>query len=144
MKKTFQFRIYPTKNQEVALNRTLSTCRHLYNDSLGERKRQSELNELERTFGVTPWGKPEWLNYYDQANSLSGSKTDFQKDVFSQVLQNVLKRVERSFKNFFNGFGYPRFQGRERYNSFTYPQKGFDLKDGKLNLSKIGNIRIIL
>ncbi|MDP3103090.1 MAG: transposase, partial [Candidatus Methanoperedens sp.] len=78
-----------------------------------------------------------------QANSLSGSKTDFQKDVFSQVLQNVLKRVERSFKNFFNGFGYPRFQGRDRYNSFTYPQSGFGLETGKLNLSKIGNIRII-
>ncbi|VVB55062.1 Helix-turn-helix domain protein [uncultured archaeon] len=42
MKKTFQFRIYPTKNQEAALNRTLSTCRHLYNDSLEERKRQAE------------------------------------------------------------------------------------------------------
>jgi len=143
MKKAFQFRIYPNKNQEVALNRTLSTCRHLYNDSLGERKRQSELNELERTFGVTPWGKPEWLNYYDQANSLSGSKTDFQKGVFSQVLQNVMKRVERSFKNFFNGFGYPRFQGRDRYNSFTYPQSGFSIKQEKLNLSKIGNIKIV-
>ena len=123
MKKSFQFRIYPTKNQEAALNRTLSTCRHLYNDSLEERKRQAELNELERTFGVTAWGKPEWLNYYDQANSLSGSKTEFQKEVFSQVLQNVLKRVDRSFKNFFNGFGF---------------------KDGKLNLSKIGAIKIIL
>jgi len=143
MKKTFQFRIYPNKNQEVKLNRTLSTCRHLYNNSLAERKRQSELNELERTFGVTPWGKPEWINYYDQANDLSESKTDFQKDVFSQVLQNVLKRVDRSFKNFYNGFGYPRFQGRNRYNSFTYPQKGFGLEDGKLTLSKIGNIRII-
>jgi len=143
MKKAYQFRIYPTKNQEVTLNRTLSTCRHLYNDSLAERKRQSELNELERTFGVTPWGKPEWLNYYDQANSLSGLKTDFQKEVFSQVLQNTLKRVDRSFKNFFNGFGYPRFQGRNRYNSFTYPQSGFGLKDGKLNLSKIGAIKII-
>ena len=144
MKKAFQFRIYPTKNQEVTLNRTLSTCRHLYNDSLAERKRESELNELERTFGVTPWGKPQWMNYYDQANDLSSSKTDFQKEVHSQVLQNALKRVERSFKNFFNGFGYPRFQGRDRYNSFTFPQKGFELKDGKLSLSKIGNIRIIL
>jgi len=76
MRKSFQFRIYPTKNQEVTLNRTLSTCRHLYNDSLAKRKRQAELNELERTFWVTPWGKPQWLNYYDQANSLSGSKTD--------------------------------------------------------------------
>jgi putative transposase len=144
MKKAFQFRLYPNKNQEVTLNRTLSTCRHLYNDALGERKRESELNELERTFGVIPWGKPQYMNYYDQANYLSSSKTDFQKEVYSQVLQNVLKRTERSFKNFFIGFGYPRFQGRERYNSFTYPQKGFELKDGKLNLSKIGNIKIIL
>jgi len=144
MKKTFQFRIYPNKNQEVALNRTLSTCRRLYNDALAERKRQSELNELERSFGVYPWGKSDWLNYYDQANSLSGSKTEFQKDVFSQVLQNVLKRVERSFKNFFNGYGYPRFQGRDRYNSFTFPQSGFKIEDGKLNLSKIGNIKIVL
>ena len=141
MRKSFQFRIYPNKNQEVALNRILSTCRHLYNDSLAERKRQAELNELERTFWVTPWGKPQWLNYYDQANDLSGSKTDFQKDVFSQVLQNVLKRVDRSFKNFFNGFGYPRFQGRDRYNSFTYPQSGFSIKQEKLNLSKIGDIK---
>ena len=143
MRKSFQFRIYPTKNQEVNLNRTLSTCRHLYNDSLEERKRQSELNELERTFGVIPWGKPEWMNYYDQANNLSGSKTEFQKEVFSQVLQNVLKRVDRSFKNFFNGFGYPRFQGRDRYNSFTYPQSGFSIKQEKLNLSKIGNIKVV-
>lgn len=144
MKKSFQFRIYPNKNQEAVLNRTLSTCRHLYNDALSERKLESDLNELKRDFGVFPWGKPEWINYYDQANNLSGSKTDFQKEVFSQVLQNVLKRVDRSFKNFFNGFGYPRFQGRDRYNSFTYPQKGFELNDGKLNLSKIGHIRIIL
>jgi putative transposase len=144
MKKTFQFRIYPNKNQEVKLNRTLTTCRHLYNDSLAERKRQAELNELERTFGVTPWGKPEWINYYDQADELTETKTPFQKEVFSQVLQNVLKRVDRSFKNFYNGFGYPRFQGRNRYNSFTYPQSGFGLENEKLNLSKIGNINIVL
>jgi Probable transposase./Helix-turn-helix domain. len=122
MKKTYRFRIYPNKNQEVVMNRTLSTCRHLYNDSLGERKRQAELNELERTFGVCPWGKPQWIEYKDQQNAVPLTKTSYQKEVFSQVLQNVLKRVDRSFKNFFNGFGYPRFQGRDRYNSFTFPQ----------------------
>ncbi len=144
MRKTFQFRIYPNKNQDVVMNRTLSTCRHLYNDALAERKRKAELNELERTFGIIPWGKPEWIEYEDQQNALPLTKTSYQKEVFSQVLQNVLKRVDRSFQNFFRGFGYPRFQGRDRYNSFTYPQSGFELEDGKLILSKIGNIRIIL
>ncbi|MCZ7361956.1 MAG: transposase [Candidatus Methanoperedens sp.] len=143
MKKAYQFRIYPDKNQEVVLNRTLSTCRHLYNDSLAERKRQAELNRLKKEFDVFSWGKPDWINYYDQKRELAATKTSFQKEVYSQVLQDVIKRVDRSFKNFYNGFGYPRFQGRDRYNSFTYPQSGFGLEDGKLNLSKIGNIKII-
>ena len=59
------------------------------------------------------------------------------------MLQNTLKRVEGSFKNFYNGFGYPRFQGRDRYNSFTYPQSGIGLDNGKLNISKIGVVKII-
>jgi len=144
MKKAYVFRIYPNKNQEVKMDRTLSTCRHLYNDSLAERKKQAELNRLKRDLQVFPWGKPEWVSYEDQANALSESKTAFQKEVHSQVLQNTLKRLDRSFKNFFNGFGYPRFQGRNRYNSFVYPQSGFELKEGKLSLSRIGSLRIVL
>src|SRR5574341_1914292 len=115
MKKSFQFRIYPNRKQEVILNRTLSTCRHLYNDSLAERKKQAELNRLKKEFGVFPWGKPEWISYEDQANDLSESKTDFQKEVHSQVLQNT----------------------------FTYPQSGFAIESERLNLSKIGCIKII-
>lgn len=144
MKKAYMFRVYPNKNQEVKMDRTLSTCRHLYNESLAERKKQAEINRLKREFQVFPWGKPEWISYEDQANDLSESKTAFQKEVHSQVLQNTLKRLDRTFKNFFNGFGYPRFKGRHRYNSFTYPQSGFELKEGKLNLSKIGSLKIIL
>lgn len=144
MMKAFQFRIYPNKNQEVKLNRTLTTCRHIYNDSLAERKLQAELNRLKKEFDVFPWGKPEWINYYEQKRELTATKTPEQKEVYSQVLQDVIKRVDRSFKNFYNGFGYPRFQGRNRYNSFTYPQSGFELEDGKLNLSKIGNLKVIL
>ena len=144
MKKTYQFRIYPNKSQEIVMNRTLSTCRHLYNDSLSERKKQAEHNRLKQQFDVFPWGKPEWINYYDQKLDLTANKTPYQKEVHSQVLQDVIKRVDRSFKNFYNGFGYPRFQGKNRYNSFTYPQSGFSLKDGKLFLSKIGRLKIIL
>ncbi len=149
MKKAYSFRIYPNKNQEVKLNETLNTCRHLYNDALAERKRQIELNKLRRDFQVFPWGKPEWISYEDQANNLSSNKDSFRKEVHSQVLQNVLKRVNKSIENFFNGFGFPRFKGKNRYNSFTYPQSGFEVrvedgKEGELNLSKIGKMRIIL
>ena len=144
MIKTYMFRIYPNKNQEVILNRTLSTCRHLYNNSLAERKKQAELNRLKKSFDVFPWGKPEWITKYDQMRYLTATKTEYQKEVYGQVLQDAIKRSDKSMTNFFKGFGYPRFKGRNRYNSFTYPQNGFSIKDGKLHLSKIGNIKIIL
>jgi len=48
--------------------------------------------------------------YYDQANQLPLTKTAFQKEVYSQVLQNTLKRVERSFQNFFKGAGIRDFK----------------------------------
>jgi putative transposase len=143
MRKAFRFRVYPNKNSEVNSIRTLSTCRKLYNDSLGERKKQAMLNRLNRQFDVNPWGKPEWIYYEDQANDLSDSKTSFQKEVYSQVLQNVLKRVEKSMDNYFAGSGYPRFKGRNRYNSFTYPQSGFEYNDGILTLSKIGTFKVV-
>jgi len=79
MRKSFQFRIYPNKKQEVALDRTLTTCRHLYNNALEERKRNAEHNRLQKSFDVFPWGYPEWINYYDQANQLPLTKTGFQK-----------------------------------------------------------------
>ena len=68
----------------------------------------------------------------------------------SQVLQDVLKRLDRAFQNFFrrvkNGddeAGYPRFKPKDGFNSFTFPQKGFKIEAGKLVLSKIGAIKLI-
>jgi len=45
-------------------------------------------------------GKTEWINKYDQMLDLTATKTPYQKEVFSQVLQDVIKRVDKSFKNF--------------------------------------------
>jgi putative transposase len=65
-------------------------------------------------------------------------------------LQEVLRRVKKAFDAFFrrvkNGEtpGYPRFQGKGRYASFTYPQGGFELIKGKVVLSKIGYIKVKL
>uniref|UniRef100_UPI00257A2D9D RNA-guided endonuclease InsQ/TnpB family protein n=1 Tax=Candidatus Borrarchaeum sp. TaxID=2846742 RepID=UPI00257A2D9D len=67
-------------------------------------------------------------------------------------LQDVLRRLDKTFKNFFRRIkkgehaGYPRFKGKYRYDSFTYPQSGFalDYHNKKLRLSKIGDITIKL
>ena len=71
-------------------------------------------------------------------------------DIHSQVLQDVLTRLDRAFQAFFRRVenseqpGYPRFQGQSRYTSFTYKQfgNGATLEDGFLVLSKIGRIAV--
>lgn len=136
MKTAYKFRMYPNKQQEASLDLTLNTCRHLYNMALADRKNAYELEGISRTYG-------------DQAAVLVAEKKDGNfTGVFSQVLQDVLRRLDKSFKAFFRRVkagekpGYPRFKGDGWYKSFTYPQVGFKFDGSKLNLSKIGSIRI--
>ena len=136
MKTAYKFRLYPNKLQEAQLDLTLDTCRHLYNTALADRKNAYETEGISRS-------------YEDQAAMLTIEKKEgnFQ-GVFSQVLQDVLRRLDKAFKAFFRRVksgekpGYPRFKGVGWYKSFAYPQAGFKLEGSKLTLSKIGSIRV--
>jgi putative transposase len=92
------------------------------------------------------------LTFYTQKKELPKVKEEFPefKQVYSQVLQDVCQRLDQTFQAFFrrlkNGekAGYPRFRGKNRYDSFTYPQSGYKLEGKYLKLSKIGKVRIKL
>jgi putative transposase len=125
---TYKFRLYPTPAQTNVLNETLETCRHLYNDSLGER--------------IADWD----VGFYEQKQLLTLRRQDnkYYKQVHSQVLQDVLLRLDKAYQAFFKKMmKYPKFKRKEKYNSFTYPQYGgFRIKGNKLVLSCIGDIDI--
>jgi len=87
------------------------------------------------------------VSVYQQKRALPDLKCCFPRyaSIHSQVLQDALFRLERAFKRFFVGGGYPRFKAKERYRSFTYPQAtAFRVLDSgkKMRLSGIGNVRI--
>lgn len=136
MLKTYKYRLYPTKKQQTILNATLSECCWLYNHFLEQRKNFWEQEKKS-------------INYHTQAVSIVALKQQRESltIVHSQVLQNVAVRIDLAFKAFFRRVkagekpGYPRFRGKDRYNSFTFPQSGFEIKDGRLKLSKIGSIK---
>lgn len=139
LNKTYKYRIFPTKKQQTILKSTLEECCWLYNHFLEERKISWENDKKS-------------LNYHTQAVSIPKlkQKRSSLKGVHSQVLQNIAVRIDLAFKAFFRRVkakenpGYPRFKGKGWYDSLTYPQTGFEIKDGKLNLSKIGSIKIRL
>jgi putative transposase len=142
VRKSYQYKLNPTPEQEQALETALSRCRMLYNVAVEQRK--------------TWWGRGQGIGatYHQQQTELPDLKAACPEyaAVHSQVLQDVLRRVDKTYQAFFrriaNGEtpGYPRFHGRDRYSSFTYPQygNGVVLDGGVLSLAKIGRVRIRL
>lgn len=133
------YRLYPTKQQRKALEATLEECRWLYNNTLAYRKDAWEQEQRN-------------ASYYESKARIPLLKTERPslKSVHSQVLQNVTERVELAFQAFFRRCkagetpGSPRFKGKGRYDSFTYPQSGFCLThDNRVCLSKIGSIKLV-
>ena len=141
MRKTYKYRIYPNRETEQKLYWTLTRCRELYNAALSERKDAYQYA-----------GKS--ITYYDQQNDLPEIKAEIReeyRDIAAHVLQDVLRRLDKAFQNFFrrckNGEnpGFPRFQGRNRYDSFTYPDgAGWKFDGHSLSLSKIGTAKVKL
>lgn len=139
MLKAYKYRIYPNKKQRQVIDQTLETCRYLYNDFLYERKFMYEYDKTNITYS---W-QQDSLPYRKRLNP-------YLRQVHSQVLQDVARRVDKAFKNFFRRIkagdvpGYPRFKSQERYDSFTYPQSGYSMEGNSVKLSYIGNVKIKL
>ena len=135
----YRYRVYPTKAQVCVLERTLGVCRDVYNSLVHER------TVLYETTGKAP-------SRVDQCREITTWKAAHPElsDVYSQVLQNITRRVDLAFQAFFrrvkNGEepGYPRLKGKGQYDSITYPQSGFGFFQGRLRLSKIGDVAIHL
>lgn len=137
MRKTFQYRIYPTSKQKKALQASLEACRLVYNQTLAIRKESWETEQKSLSLYDTHKFLPRWKREkLELANA------------FSQCLQNAQLRVDLAFKAFFRRVkaseapGYPRFRSFHRYDSFTFPQSGFRIIDDRLKLSKVGFVKI--
>ena len=137
--KAYKYKLRVSKAVAERFGRTLDVCRELYNAALQERRDAWKLQRKS-------------INYYDQQNQLPeirAGRADVSA-VYSQVLCDVVHRIDRTFQAFFRRAkagqkaGYPRFRSARRYDSFTYPQKGFLLEGDKLTLSKIGSARVRL
>jgi putative transposase len=137
--KTFKYKLLPTPEQEQARATVLWRCRELYSAGLEERKAAWEQCRVCVTFAMQSAQLP----------AIKAVRPEY-REINAQVLQDVLHRLKRAFQAFFRRVqageqpGHPRFQGKDRYASFTYPQVGEHggaAVDGSmLSLSKIGRI----
>src|SRR5690242_19110054 len=140
VRKTFKEKLRPTPEQERTLEHILWRCRTLYNIALEQR--------------ITWWRRGQGISAtrFQQEAELKAIREAFPEyaAIHSHVLQDVLARLDRTYQAFFQRVaagekaGFPRYQGRGRYHSFTYKEydNGARLDNGYLVLSKIGCIAV--
>ena len=141
MFKAYKFRLWTNANQERELEIMLETHRRLYNSALAQRQ----------------WFYDEWKisrSYADQSGWFKEERENnrwFAAINFSSA-QATLRRLDKAFANFFRRVkageepGYPRFKGRDRFDSVLFPSHGdgIRLKGNKLRVQHVGTIRVCL
>ena len=131
MRRTFRYRLDPTKAQAETLDAQLGLCRELYNAAIEERRDAWRIAHRSVGFNQQSAQLPE----------IKAERPELE-GVDSQVLQDVLHRVDKNFKAFFRRRaqgekpGFPRFRPTSRYDSLTYPQLGVVVEVRHLKLSK--------
>ena len=141
MKARYQYRIYPTANQQIELAKLFGCCRVVWNDALAIVK-------------ATPKGEKWPSNAELQKICITQAKKTEGREWLAEVsnipLQQSIQDLGVAFKNFFGyrkgkrkgkRVGFPRFKKKQNQQSARFRKGGFSIKAGKVYLAKIGDIK---
>lgn len=141
MRKSFRYRLYPTTTQVASLSEQLQEACDLYNAALQERRDGWKAGR-------------KTINYYDQANQLKEIRAEGLTRLANfSCCQDVLRRLDKAFKAFFERVkagkkpGFPRYRAYSRFESVTFPSYGDGirlLESGKLRIQGVGQVKIKL
>ena len=126
----YRYRVYPNTAQEQLLKEWMDTCRVAYNYGLREikdwcnsRKCMVDRCSISHEY-IMPADSP-FPGEVKQLNALPSAKKVFPRlgEVPSQVLQQALKQLHRSWEGFQKiGHGFPRFKKFGQFKSLLFPQ----------------------
>ena len=146
--RTYEYKLRTNKKFVERAEQVLDHCRFLYNCALEQR--QSHYLYARKS-----------LYYFDQQAELTTLRAEVpeMKAIGRTIQADVLRRLDKSFRAFFRRcqekkkglfkgkVGYPRFKGKNRYNSFAQaiePQRGCPLVGDKLTVPSMGTVRVRL
>ena len=136
---SYKFRMYPNKQQTEKLDFALDICRQAYNIMLGELRDQAiiDRNMIQSILPDLKICEPRFREVYSKTLQYECYK------LFSNLSAlSALKKQGRKV-------GQLKFKGKKFFDTITYNQSGFDLehifgKNGRLKLSKIGDVKLKL
>lgn len=128
LNKAFKYRLLPSEDQEVLINKTFGCCRFIYNRMLSDK-----------------------IEYYKETgqtlkNTPAQYKQEFEwlKEVDSMALCNEQMSLQKAYSNFFRDkkIGFPKFKSK-KHDKLSYTTQYVCLQNGCLKLGKVGSIKFV-
>ena len=132
MNKSFKVRIYPTRGQQVLLEKTFGANRFIYNYFLNLKSKLYEFYKISLNN----------INCSKVLTELKKQKT-WLKEVDAVSLQQTLRDLDSAYQNFFNGRGkYPKFKRKDDKNSYRANMNlSLNTDNHIIKIPKVGSIR---
>ena len=133
MLKSFKYRLYPNKEQEIQIQKTFGCCRFVYNQTLAHRK---ELYETEKK----SMSKIDCNNFVNQNLK---KEYEWLKEADKFALTNSVYNMDSAYQKFFKEHaGYPKFKSKKN-NRKSYSTNStnnnieVDFDNNKIKLPKL-------
>jgi len=129
--KTYKYRLRLNKLQQQRIDAWINTCRAIYNLALETKIYAYRSNKKN-------------LSAFDLMKQLTDLRHEFDwvTDVPINIEEDAIERMDKAYKSFFRGGGFPKFQKKLNYNSITLKHGVKKVCDGGFKLCKIGTVRI--
>lgn len=140
MEKAFKFRLYPNKEQEILINKSLGCNRYVYNHFLNRRIEEYKNNN-------------KTLTYNQCSAELTKLKKEIEwlKEIDSISFQQTLKDLDKAYKNFFREIkkgnkeqGFPKFKSKHNHRQSyrtTLTNNNIQVVNNKIKLPKLGWVK---
>lgn len=138
MKLRYQYRVYPTQNQQTKSAQLFGCCRVVWNDALALVKQSQKFpknSDLQRIC-ITQAKRTEQRSWLQEVSNIP--------------LQQSVADLGVAIKNYFDSrkgkrkgsaMGFPRFKKKDNRQSARFRKGGFSIKNGKVYLAKIGRLK---
>ena len=130
-------KLYPTKEQEVLLNKTAGACRFAWNQALSywdkQYKEHCENPEIKKptTFAVAKW-------YMD-------NREEWSKEIAYSCQRQAILRLGTAFINYFkrpDTFKHPKFHKKGYDDSFDVNNDLLRFIHGRVSIPKVGRVKV--
>lgn len=139
MEKSYKFRIYPNKEQEILIQKTFGSTRYVFNHYLAQRIEQY------KEVGKAP-------TRFEQDKQLTELKQEliWLREVDATALQSSLQNLDTAYQNFFRRIkqggkpGFPKFKSkRDKHKSYKSKKVGGNITvlDKHVKLPKLGLVK---